>query len=98
MSIAAYHFWSPTCGPCKVIKPAIDDLKDEFPNVDWTTVNTHDDPDNLARTFGVTMVPTIVVVAFGQTRKVLLTEKQSGTNMSAYYRILRSAQKAITNA
>jgi len=98
MSISAYHFWSPTCGPCKVIKPAIDDLKDEFPNVDWTTVNTHDDPDNLARTFGVTMVPTVVVVAFGQTRKVLLTEKQSGTNMSAYYRILRNAQRAITNA
>ena len=24
--IVAYHFWSPTCGPCKVIKPAIEDL------------------------------------------------------------------------
>ena len=98
MSISAYHFWSPTCGPCKVIKPAIDDLKDEFPNVDWTTVNTHDDPDNLARRFGVTVVPTIVVVTFGETKNVLLTEKQSGTNMSAYYRILRNANRAISSS
>jgi thiol-disulfide isomerase/thioredoxin len=96
MSIAAYHFWSPTCGPCKVIKPAIDDLKDEFPRVDWTTVNTHDDPDNLARKFSVTVVPTIVVITYGQTGNILLTEKQTGTNMASYYRIIRNAQRAIT--
>ena len=98
MSISAYHFWSPTCGPCKVIKPAIEDLKEEFPLVDWTTVNTHDDPDGLARRFGVTVVPTIVVVALAENQRVLLTDKQSGTNMAGYYRILRNAQRAITSA
>ena len=29
MTVIAYHFWSPTCQPCKVIKPAIEDLKEE---------------------------------------------------------------------
>ena len=24
MAIIAYHFWSPTCGPCKKIKPVVD--------------------------------------------------------------------------
>lgn len=95
MSISAYHFWSPTCGPCKVIKPALEDLKEEFPNVDWTTVNTHDDPDNLVKKFGVTVVPTVVVVAYGENKKIVLMEKQTGTNMAAYYRILRNSQKAI---
>lgn len=98
MSVSAYHFWSPTCGPCKVIKPALEDLKEEFLTVDWTTVNTHDDPENLVSLYGVKIVPTIVVVARDDNGQVLLTEKQSGTNISAYYRILRSAQKAITNA
>ena len=96
MSISAYHFWSPTCGPCKVIKPAIEDLKEEFPIVEWTTVNTHDDPDNLGGKYGVKVVPTIVVVSYGQGGNVILTEKHSGTNMAGYYRILRNAQRAIT--
>jgi len=97
MSISGYHFWSPTCGPCRVIKPAIEDLKEEFPIVDWTTVNTHDDPDNLAPRFGVTVVPTIVVVAYGPGGNVILTDKHSGTNMAGYYRILRNANRAISS-
>ena len=96
MSISAFHFWSPTCGPCKVIKPAIEDLQEEFPNVDWTTVNTHDDPDGLATAFGVSVVPTIVVVTRGH-GGARTTDKHSGTNMAGYYRILRNAQRAITS-
>ena len=61
--IVAYHFWSPSCGPCKVIKPAIEDLKEEFPQVSWISVNTQDDKMNLAPRLDVTVVPTIVVVA-----------------------------------
>jgi thiol-disulfide isomerase/thioredoxin len=96
MSIAAFHFWSPTCEPCKAIKPALEDLKDEFPLVEWTTVNTHDDPSHLAQMYGVKIVPTIVVVSTNERGQVVFSEKQSGTNMSNYYRILRGAQKAIT--
>lgn len=96
MSVEAFHFWSPTCEPCKIIKPAIDDLKDEFPNVEWTTVNTHDDPNNLVRIYGIKVVPTVVVVASDDNGQVIFTEKQTGTNMANYYRILRSATKTIT--
>jgi thioredoxin-like negative regulator of GroEL len=88
MSARAFHFWSPTCGPCKVIKPALEDLKEEFSQVEWTTVNTHDDPEGLARRFGVTMVPTVAVVSLGGN-----VQKHSGTDISGYYRILRSATK-----
>ena len=28
MNGTVYHFWSPTCNPCKVIKPVIEDLKE----------------------------------------------------------------------
>jgi thiol-disulfide isomerase/thioredoxin len=96
MSITAYHFWSPTCGPCKVIKPAIEDLKEEFPVVNWITVNTHDDPEKLVSIYGVKIVPTIVVVALDDNGQVVLIEKHSGTNMAGYYRILRNAHKVIT--
>ena len=94
MSITAYHFWSPTCGPCKVIKPAIEDLKEEFPQVSWISVNTHDDEMDLASRLEVTVVPTIVVMAKkGDT--IVYTEKHSGTTMASYYRILRSGVRSV---
>jgi thiol-disulfide isomerase/thioredoxin len=95
MSITAYHFWSPTCGPCKVIKPAIEDLKEEFSNIQWVSVNTHDDTRGIAERFGVQVVPTVVVMVTDSTGKPVYSEKQSGTNMAGYYRILRSALKFI---
>lgn len=87
--VTAYHFWSPTCGPCKVIKPAVEDLKEEFSQVDWVTVNTHQDPTGLTRKLGVTVVPTIAVVS-----ATGAVEKHSGSDMMGYYRILRNATKA----
>lgn len=95
MSITAYHFWSPTCGPCKVIKPSIEDLKEEFPDVPWVSVNTHDDTGGIAQKFGVQVVPTVVVLVMDSTGKAVYSEKQSGTNMAGYYRILRSGLKFI---
>jgi len=91
MSITAYHFWSPTCAPCKIIKPAVEDLKEEFSQVKWLSVNTHDDGEMLAVLYGVSVVPTIVVEVTDTTGKVLSTEKQVGTNIAAYYRIIRNA-------
>jgi thiol-disulfide isomerase/thioredoxin len=94
MSVVAYHFWSPTCGPCKVIKPAIEDLKEEFPLIKWITVNTHSDPEGYASNFGITVVPTIVVVSRDTSGTVLATEKFSGTQMAGYYRIIRNAMRS----
>ena len=91
MSITAYHFWSPTCGPCKVIKPAVQDLKEEFSQISWVSVNTQDDKEEIAKRYGVTVVPTIVIVSVGNNGEVLNTDKQVGTNMAGYYRSIRSA-------
>lgn len=92
MSVIAYHFWSPTCQPCKVIKPAIEDLKEEFSEVRWVSVNTHEDTQNLAKQFDVKVVPTIAIVVTKESDgEILFLEKQSGTQMASYYRIIRNA-------
>lgn len=88
----AYHFWSPTCAPCKVIKPAIEDLKEEFPSVQWISVNTHEDFDNHSGVMSVSVVPTIVVVTTDPNGNPS-TDRHSGTSMMGYYRILRNAIK-----
>lgn len=84
--VVALHFWSPTCGPCKTIKPAIEDLKEEFDSVQWVSVNTHDDRGGYAARFNVSVVPTIVVLKDDQE-----VGRHSGTTMSIYYSILRKA-------
>jgi thioredoxin 2 len=88
MSIEAFHFWSPSCTPCHTIAPAIQDLKEEFTDVKWTSVNTHIDPHGLGRKMGIQVVPTIVIVKNG-------TEvgRHSGTNMILYYTLLRKARQ-----
>jgi thiol-disulfide isomerase/thioredoxin len=87
MTIEAYHFWSPTCTPCQVIKPAIEDLKEEFPDVKWTSINTHLDPTGTSKKMGVQVVPTIVIFKDGAE-----VGRHSGANMIVYYTLIRKAR------
>jgi thiol-disulfide isomerase/thioredoxin len=95
MSVTAYHFWSPTCAPCKIIKPAIEDLKEEFSQIKWVSVNTHDDANKYAELYSVAVVPTIVVVSIKEDGEIVSIEKQSGTNIAGYYRIIRNGLRSI---
>lgn len=95
MSVTAYHFWSPTCAPCKVIKPAVEDLKEEFEQIQWISVNIQDDPKNYTGEFGVKVVPTIAVVSRDASGNTLYLAKESGTAMASYYRIIRTALRHL---
>ncbi len=87
--------WSPTCGPCRVIKPAVEDLKSEFSQIEWISVNTHEDKVGYAERYGVKVVPTIVVLVSDETGKPIFSQKHSGTDMASYYRIIRSALRIV---
>uniref|UniRef100_A0A6C0F1Z8 Thioredoxin domain-containing protein n=1 Tax=viral metagenome TaxID=1070528 RepID=A0A6C0F1Z8_9ZZZZ len=89
MSVEAFHFWSPTCTPCSVIKPALDDLKQEFDDVKWTSVNTHVDMHGVAKKMGIQAVPTIVVFKNGAE-----VGRHSGANMIMYYTLIRKARQS----
>lgn len=95
MSVVVYHFWSTTCGPCNVIKPAMAELKAEFnSSVRWVSVNTREDPNGYAGQFGVSVVPTMVVVTLNPDGSKKNMEKHSGTQMIGYHRIIRNAIRA----
>ena len=83
--MSVYYFSSPTCEPCKKLKPVVEDLKEEFPSLQWNSVNIQNDPEELAKKYGVTVVPTIVV----DSAKGI--ERHTGTVAMGYYRILRNA-------
>ena len=96
MSIKAYHFWSPTCGPCKHIEPAIRQLKQDFGEVNWVSVNTHDDKDNLALVHNVRVVPTIVVQVKDYDGNSLGFQRASGVDMMQYHRMIRQAIRVVS--
>ena len=90
MSVVVYHFWSPTCAPCKAIKPIVEDLKEEFGSIRWESVDTSVDKSEISTRLGVSVVPTIAVVCHDNDGKVVNVEKHSGTQVAGYYRILRN--------
>ena len=55
-----YMFSSPTCGPCKHIKPVINELKEDYSHLKWVDVDTSVDTQTAMR-FGVRQVPTMVI-------------------------------------
>ena len=90
MTVTVFHFWSPTCNPCKVIKPALEDIREEFAErIEWISINTKDDPKAAAPRLGVTIVPTIVVVKDG-----VEVGRHSGTQIAIYYTLIRKALAA----
>lgn len=93
--VVALHFWSPTCAPCKTIKPAIEDLKEEFNTIEWISVNTHADDKGYSSALNVGIVPTIVVLVKDESGTVLSSERHSGTQVAGYYRILRNALRML---
>jgi thiol-disulfide isomerase/thioredoxin len=86
--VVVLHFWSPTCNPCQVIKPALEDLKEEFADQiqEWVSINIKDDPKNVARRYQVSVVPTIVFL-----KNNVEVGRHSGTQMAIYYSLLRKA-------
>ena len=84
--MSAYHFWSNDCEPCKRMKPMFEELKEDFTEFQWISVNIRDDPNGYTKKFGVSTVPALVVdTAFGP-------QLYSGTDTAMYYRIMRSSQ------
>lgn len=85
MSVTVFHFWSPTCGPCMVIKPALEDIKEEFgEQLEWISINIKEDPKAIAPRLGITVVPSFVVVKGG-----MEIGRYSGTQVGIVYALIR---------
>jgi len=54
-------FWASWCGPCKMLSPVIDALSEEMTDVTFYKVNV-DDERALASHFGVSSIPTVVMI------------------------------------
>jgi thioredoxin 1 len=54
-----YKFGAGWCNPCKMVK--LDGLSQEFPNIEFKTIDVDDFPD-LAKQYKIKSLPTIIVL------------------------------------
>ncbi|MCX7658115.1 MAG: thioredoxin [Oscillospiraceae bacterium] len=59
-------FWAPWCGPCRMVSPIVDEIADEVSaTVKVGKINIDEEPE-LASSFNVMSIPTLVVVKNGK--------------------------------
>ena len=58
-------FWAPWCGPCRMVVPMVEQIAAERPDVKVGKINI-DEEFELARQFGISSIPTLVVMKDGQ--------------------------------
>ena len=59
-------FWAPWCGPCRMLSPTISEIAEEYGDkVKVCKVNV-DEQGELASTFGVMSIPTLVFIKEGK--------------------------------
>lgn len=58
-------FYADWCGPCRMVSPLVDQIAEENPQYLVGKVNVDDEPE-LAQAFGVSSIPTLVVMRNGK--------------------------------
>ena len=58
-------FWAAWCGPCRMIAPIVEELAEENPHIRFGKVNV-DEESALAAKFGITSIPTLVLLEGGK--------------------------------
>ena len=58
-------FWAPWCGPCRMVGPILDEIATENSSIKVGKINV-DEESELASSFGVMSIPTLVVMKNGQ--------------------------------
>lgn len=55
-------FYAEWCGPCKVLKPTLEKISNDYEDIDVYTINT-DDEYELSKHFKIRSVPTLVFIS-----------------------------------
>ncbi len=58
-------FYADWCGPCKMLSPIVDKIAEEHPEYTVGKINVDDESD-LAESFGVMSIPTLIVLKGGE--------------------------------
>ena len=80
--ITVKDFYADWCGPCKMIAPHMEKLKDKFPNIIVEKINVEENSDKAA-IYGVRNIPLVVIEKDEE-----IVEKIIGANPYEFYKEL----------
>ncbi|WP_394325024.1 thioredoxin [Haloferax prahovense] len=60
MTVRLLDFYADWCGPCKTQDPILDDLEDDYENVEFVKVDVDEEQD-VANQYQVRSLPTLIV-------------------------------------
>ncbi len=71
-------FWAPWCGPCKMMKPILEEIANEYTDKAKICKLNTDDCRDSAMEFSISAIPTLILFKAGQVQKkwVGLTSKK----------------------
>ena len=58
-------FWATWCGPCRMIAPFVEEIAEENEHITVGKIDVDEEPALAAR-FGITSIPTLIVMENGQ--------------------------------
>lgn len=67
-------FYADWCGPCKMMKPIMEQVEKEHPEVEFEAINI-DEQSELAEKYGVMSIPTLVVLDGEEVKATLVGMK-----------------------
>lgn len=70
-------FYADWCGPCRMVSPLVDEIAEENPGYLVAKINVDNEPE-LAQEFGVSSIPTLVVMKNGK-----ITNQSAGAKPKA---------------
>jgi thiol-disulfide isomerase/thioredoxin len=98
MKSVAYHFWGADCGPCMRLKPSMLEMSEEFPNIEWVSVDVRNTKTDLIQRYGVGPIPCLVVIVKNDVGKDIYSEKCTDrTSITPYFKTMQNALNFIKN-
>ena len=64
-------FWTPWCGPCRMMGPIVDEIAEENLELKVCKVNV-DDAQQLASKYGIESIPTLIYFKNGEVRATMI--------------------------
>ena len=67
--VVLVDFFANWCGPCRMMTPILEDVQSEFADKISVYKIDVDEDENLARSFGIMSIPTIMIFVDGQLKE-----------------------------
>jgi thiol-disulfide isomerase/thioredoxin len=87
-NVSVFVFMSGSCEPCRVVKPVLFELKEDYPLYNWKFVDINNDPEKYGKYYNVSNIPSMTVV---KDEKIFGSHK--GTAAMGYLSLLKRAKQ-----